>query len=72
MMLSDLDGFLTAVAIGPEVTMHGEWLPVLWGGGAPEFKDQMQAQRIMETILGRYNEILGTLQTDPDSLEPIF
>jgi uncharacterized protein len=32
----------------------------------------MQAQRIMETILGRYNEILSTLQTDPDSLEPIF
>jgi hypothetical protein len=38
---------------------------VLWGGGAPEFKDQMQAQRILESILGRYNEILRTLQTDP-------
>jgi yecA family protein len=41
-------------------------------GGAPEFKDQVQAQRIRETILGRYNEILGTLQTDPDALDPIF
>ena len=72
MMLSDLDGFLTSVAIGPEVILPSEWLPVLWGGGAPEFKDQMQAQRIMETILGRYSEILSTLQTDPDALEPIF
>jgi uncharacterized protein len=72
MMLSDLDGFLTAIAIGPEVILPSEWLPVSWGGGAPEFKDQMQAQRIMETILGRYNEILSTLLTDPDSLEPIF
>jgi hypothetical protein len=27
----------------------------------------MQAQRIMKTILGRYNEILSTLQTDPDA-----
>jgi uncharacterized protein len=67
MMLSDLDGFLTAVAIGPEVILPSEWLPVLWVGGAPEFKDQMQAQRIMKTILGRYNEILSTLQTDPDA-----
>ncbi len=72
MMLSDLDGFLTAVAIGPELIMPSEWLPVLWGGDAPEFKDQMQAQRIMETILGRYNDILHTLDTDPDALEPIF
>src|SRR5215203_1883992 len=27
MMLSDLDGFLTAVAIGPELVMPSEWLP---------------------------------------------
>jgi uncharacterized protein len=72
MMLSDLDGFLTAVAIGPDLIMPSEWLPVVWGGRAPEFKSQRQAQRIMETILGRYNEILHTLDTDPDALEPIF
>jgi uncharacterized protein len=72
MMLSDLDGFPTAVAIGPDLIMPSEWLPVVWGGGAPEFKSQRQAQRIMETILGRYNEILHTLDTDPDALEPIF
>jgi hypothetical protein len=72
MMLSDLDGFLTAVAIGPDLIMPSEWLPVVWGGGAPEFKSQRQAQRIMETMLGRYNEILHTLDTDPDAPEPIF
>jgi uncharacterized protein YecA (UPF0149 family) len=36
MMLSDLDGFLTAVAIGPDLIMPSEWLPLVWGGGAPE------------------------------------
>jgi hypothetical protein len=36
---------------------------VLWAGGAPEFKNQTQANPIMETILGRYYEILSTLQT---------
>jgi uncharacterized protein len=30
MMLSDLDGFLTAVAIGPDLIMPSEWLPVVW------------------------------------------
>jgi uncharacterized protein len=43
-----------------------------WCGAAARRKSQRQAQRIMETILGRYNEILHTLDTDPDALEPIF
>jgi uncharacterized protein len=30
MMLSDLDGFLTAVAIGPDLIMPSELLPVMW------------------------------------------
>ena len=49
MMPSELDGFLTAIPIGPAVTLPSEWLPVLWGGGAPEFTNQMQAQRVVET-----------------------
>ena len=31
MMLSDLDGFLTAIAIGPEVMMPSEGLPINLG-----------------------------------------
>jgi len=27
MLLSDLDGFLTGIAIGPDVVMPSEWLP---------------------------------------------
>lgn len=32
MMFSDLDGFLTAVAIGPKLIMPSEWLPHVWIG----------------------------------------
>src|SRR5215831_9670801 len=31
MMLSDLDGFLSGIAIGPELVLPSEWLPLVWG-----------------------------------------
>src|SRR4051812_34070040 len=58
MLLSDLDGFLTGVAIGPEVMMPSEWLPHVWGGDEPVFDDHLQASAILGTIMGRYNAIL--------------
>lgn len=59
MMLCDLDGFLTAIAIGPDLIMPSEWLPAIWGGEEPVFDDAAQAQAIIGTIMNRYNEILG-------------
>ena len=32
MGLSDLDGFLTGVVVGPELIPPSEWLPAIWGG----------------------------------------
>jgi uncharacterized protein len=58
LLLSDLDGFLTGIAIGPEVVMPSEWLPHVWGGEEPVFDDHLQASAILGTILGRYNTIL--------------
>jgi uncharacterized protein len=72
MQLSDLDGFLTAVAIGPEMIMPSEWLPVIWGGGEPEFENVEQAQSIIGLIMVRYNEILHRLQGQAVGIEPLF
>ena len=58
MMLSDLDGFLTGIAVGPELVLPSEWLPLIWGGEAPEFADEAEAKTILGAIMGRYNEIL--------------
>src|SRR3954454_19815934 len=58
MLQSDLDGFLTGIAIGPELVMPREWLPHVWGGEDPVFDDHVQASAILSTIIGRYNAIL--------------
>ena len=70
MMLSDLDGFLSGIAVGPELVLPSEWLPLIWGGEAPEFADEDEAKAILGTIMGRYNEILR--QVADDALEPVF
>jgi uncharacterized protein len=70
MMLSDLDGFLTGIAVGPELVLPSEWLPVVWGGETPEFADEGEAKAILGAIMGRYNEILR--QIADDALDPIF
>ncbi len=73
MGLSDLDGFLTGLLVGPELIMPSEWLPAVWGGEPPVFDRQDEAQAILSAIMGRYNEIARALQDDdPASLDPIF
>jgi uncharacterized protein len=44
MMLSDLDGFLSGIAVGPELVLPSEWLPLVWDGEAPEFADESEAK----------------------------
>ncbi len=72
MHISDLDGFLTAIVVGPELIQPSEWLPAVWGGEAPEFSDDAQATTIMGAVLGRYNEIAQSLAKIPPEIDPIF
>jgi uncharacterized protein len=72
MGLSDLDGFLTGVVVGPELIMPSEWMSVIWGGDGPDFESMEEAQAILGTITGRYDEILRRLEDDPTGLDPVF
>jgi uncharacterized protein len=73
MMLSELDGFLTALAIGPVLVRPSEWLPLIWGSDAPEFADLDEANAILADIIdimARYNDIIREIAND--ALAPIF
>ncbi len=72
MQLSDLDGVLTGIAIGPELVLPSEWLPMVRGGEEPVFDDAEQARVVIGLIMTRYNEILRVLDTDPEAYAPIF
>ncbi len=70
MTLTELDGFLAAVVVCPEMIMPSEWVPEIWGSDEPVFDDMEQAQAISGTIMARYNDIIKEL--DADNYGPIF
>ena len=72
MGLSDLDGFLTGIVVGPELILPSEWLPVIWGGEEPEFQTEAEMRTGLGTIMGRYNQIVACFTSDSDDFEPIF
>lgn len=72
MDLSELDGFLAGLVVGPEAVPPGEWLPLIWDHETPAFEDEAQANMILGAILGRYNEIADSLDVEPSDFAPIF
>lgn len=72
MDVSQLDGFLAGVVIGPQPVPPSEFLPVVWGGAEPSFETPEEAEAVLGSILGRYNEIVESLESDPPSYAPVF
>lgn len=73
MQLSELDGYLTGIAVGPEMIMPSEWLPHIWGeDGEAGFEDMEEAQDVLGHIMRRYNEIVQSLDAGPEAYVPVF
>jgi uncharacterized protein len=70
--LSDLDGFLTGIVVGPELLSPSEWIPEVWGDDLPVFDSDTEAEAIRSAIMGRYNEIVAGFESDPEHFNPIF
>ena len=75
MDLSMLQGFLTALVIGPVLVSGSEWVPVVWGereGDWTVFKSLEDAQRISGLLFRFYNGIVRTFMNTPEKFEPLL
>lgn len=76
MDIAALDGFLTAVVIGPRLIMPFEWMRWIWdsdeGEALPEFDNGEQASRIMSIVMHHHHSIAQAFASDPESFEPMF
>lgn len=73
MDISMLDGFLTALLIGPNTLLPSRWLPHVWGetGDTPmNFENEAQAQRILGLIMRLYNDRARDLAEGVDLYDP--
>jgi uncharacterized protein len=73
MLLSELDGYLTAIALCPAPPPPALWMPPIWDGAAGEtvpFEDATDARLFGEMVAARYREIQRDL--DREKPQPIF
>ena len=72
MLLTELDGFLTGILVGPERIAPGEWMEVVWGtdDGSPPFDDPVDVQWFADAVIARYDEVRRDLKRGKP--KPIF
>jgi uncharacterized protein len=60
MSLEMLDGFFTALVVGPELVAPSEYFPVIWGadnGSGPDWDSPEQAQHVFNLLTKQWNAI---------------
>jgi uncharacterized protein len=73
MSLSEIDGFLAALAVGPgPIPTPEDWMPVIWGEGEPPFADLDETWQVVDAVLSRVTDIYQQLREDPGAYRPVF
>jgi uncharacterized protein len=68
-----LDGYLTAIAIGPETVFPSQWLPGIWGdAGQPNFDSREHVEQILKLIVRYFNQIVITFMDAPEQFRPFL
>ncbi|MBP6748531.1 MAG: UPF0149 family protein [Xanthomonadaceae bacterium] len=74
--LEALDGFLSALAVGPETVPTDEWRPVVWGGKPPRWRDAEEAADVDTLLAGHVRLVEQRVRYDgddlPDRLAPLI
>ncbi len=76
MTLDMLDGFLHALAIGPETVMPSQWLPKVWGrddgGLLPPVDELEEANHLLGLVMRHFNGIVWGFEQNPVVLRPMW
>jgi uncharacterized protein len=70
MDVSKLEGFLTAIVIGPRQPPQEQWLPLVWG--ADPVGETDAATSAAGLVLRHYHYMVEWMAKDPGSFEPIY
>lgn len=75
MTLDSLDGFFTALVIGPVTVPVNIWFPYVWDmngeGEKPNFENPEQADRILELLIKMMNSIAMRLSSSVEYYTPL-
>lgn len=78
MDLMTLEGFLTAIVVGPTTCATEDWLPRVWGARRPDrrapacLQEPVAYARFRELVLRYHAEIAEQFDTAPESFQPTF
>ncbi|MEQ1528045.1 MAG: UPF0149 family protein [Methylococcales bacterium] len=75
MPIDTLDGFLTAIIIGPTTLEFNQWYPHIWGASGdetPNFKSKEDARHILDLIIRLMNNIVANLDDEDSPVSPLF
>ena len=61
MTLEEIDGFFCALVAGPELVPPSEFIPEVFGGDAPPFRDMEEARKITDLLMHHWNGIADTM-----------
>jgi len=71
MDISMLDGFLTALVIGPHQPSPQQWFPKVWGTPDMAWSSAEEAERMSSLVLRHMHSINACFQTNPEAFEPL-
>ena len=70
--VSELDGFITALACAPEAIMPSRWMPAIWGGEtlAPEWETEKEFTEFSRVVFELYNSVMQRMNAY--QFEPLY
>ncbi|MBB3167510.1 UPF0149 family protein [Simiduia aestuariiviva] len=71
---SELDGFLTALASGPDMLLPSQWMPWIWGDeeDQPTWQYEHEATQFFEILINAMNRNSTALMDKPSEFQPMF